>query len=176
VATGRSRDALIEELWFAFRTSERALHERTRAGVASGGLTFPRVTLLRLLVHRGRATSRDLAEALGVTSANLPGLLDKLEADGYVTRTRDRSDRRVVYVEVTAKGRKKLRALWRAALRALASGFAAWSDQDLRGLRDLLARIGREGCGTGCAPGLTVLPSTKGGPVGAPPPRKNRKR
>jgi DNA-binding MarR family transcriptional regulator len=176
VASGSARDALVEETWFAFRSSERALHERTRAGVASGGLTFPRVALLRLLVHRGRATSRDLAQALGVTSANLPGLLDKLEADGYVTRTRDRSDRRVVYVDATPKGRKKLKALWRAALRELTTGFASWTDQDLRTLRDLLARIGREGCGTDCGSGLRVLPTTKRRPARVPTPRETRNR
>jgi DNA-binding MarR family transcriptional regulator len=91
-----------------------------------------------------------------VTSANLPGLLDKLEADGFVTRRRDATDRRVVYVEATPKGRRKLGALWRAAMREIAAEFAGWSDRDLRTFRALLARIGPAECGPGCAPALPM--------------------
>jgi DNA-binding MarR family transcriptional regulator len=151
VAELRKRADLIEEVWGAFLTSGRALHSRVRAGVSTGGLTFPRVTILRLLVHGGKTSSKDLAEAMRVTSADLPGLLDKLESEGYVTRRRDKADRRVVSVEATPKGRRKLGALWRAAMEEVAGVFEEWSDRDLRAFRDLLTRIGPAECGRACA-------------------------
>lgn len=149
-----NREEQIEALWLVFLSSSRALHARARAGVASGGLTFPRVTLLRLLVHRGKATSKDLAHWMGVTTADLPGLLDKLETEGLVTRRRDVTDRRVVYVEATRKGRRKLESLWLAAMRGISIEFEDWSDRDVQTLRDLLARIGPGECGPGCGPSL----------------------
>ncbi|MGI0150647.1 MAG: MarR family winged helix-turn-helix transcriptional regulator [Thermoplasmata archaeon] len=146
------RDDLIEQVWCAFLASGRALHARARAGVSTGGLTFPRVTLLRLIVHRGKSSSKDLADAMRVSTADLPGLLDKLESAGFVTRRRDASDRRVVYVEATAKGRRKLASLWRAAMREIAIGFADWGERDLRAFRSSLTRIGPAECGAGRAP------------------------
>ena len=153
------RRALIEAIFAAHRTSGRVLHTRIRAGMAAGGFTFPRILLLRIAAARGRSSSRDLAEALGVTTADLPGLLDKLESDGYVTRRRDPSDRRVVYVEATPKGRNKLRELWRTGMRELGKEFKDWTARDLRALRDLLTRVaiskGNSQCGTDL---LTIQP------------------
>jgi DNA-binding MarR family transcriptional regulator len=159
------RDDLIEEVWGAFLASGRALHSRARAGVSTGGLTFPRVTILRLVVHGGKTSSRDLAEAMRVTSANLPGPLDKLESEGYVSRRRDATDRRVVYVEATPKGRRKLGSLWRAAMHEIAAEFEGWSDRDLRNFRGMLARIGPGDCARDCG---------RGPP--APSPRRRKRR
>jgi DNA-binding MarR family transcriptional regulator len=152
------REDLIEDVWGAFLASGRALHSRARAGVSTGGLTFPRVTILRILVHGGKTSSKALAEAMRVTSANLPGLLDKLESDGFVTRRRDATDRRVVYVEATPKGRRKLGSLWRAAMHEIAAEFVGWSDRDLRTFRDLLARIGPADCAAACGRGASTPP------------------
>lgn len=157
VTKSPARDALVEELWFAFRQAERTLHDRTRVGIAAGGMTFPRVTILRILVHGGPASSTSLAEALGVTTANLPGLLDKLEADGLVSRTRDRTDKRVVHVAATASGRKMLSSLWRAAMQELGRGFEDWTERDLQSLVSSLARIGGARCGPGCLAPLPML-------------------
>ncbi len=123
--------------------------------MAAAGVTFPRVLLLRIIAARGRSSSKDLATVMGVTTANLPGLLDKLEADGYVTRKRDATDRRVVLVEATSGGRKKLKELWRAGMQELGKEFEDWTDRDLQTLRDLLTRV----ASTGCSPDFdTELP------------------
>ena len=48
---------------------------------------------------------RELAEAMGVEDATMTRHLDRLEADGLVTRRRDPADRRAFLVELTARGR-----------------------------------------------------------------------
>ncbi len=163
--SGAEREALVEGVWCAYQASSRVLHARARAGLIRGGLTFPRVLVLRLLVHRGRASSKELARAMGVSTADLPGLLDKLESDRFVTRRRDATDRRVVYVEATPRGRRKLRALWRAAIRELTGGFAEWSDAELGTLRDLLVRLAPFDC---AAVGETGPPPRSDGEGGRP--------
>jgi len=124
---------------------------------------MPRVTLLRNVVHRGRSSSKELAESIGVTTADLPGLLGKLEAEGFVTRTRSTTDRRVVHVQATPKGERKLESLRRAAMRELAKEFAGWSDRDLRSLRDLLAKVGSSYCDPSCGPTPRVLTKRRTG-------------
>ena len=164
VASERGRRAVVEAIFVAHRGSGRVLHSRTRSGLSSGGLTFPRVLLLRIVAARGKSSSKELAARMGVTSANLPGLLDKLEADGYVTRTRDAKDRRIVYVQATPTGRRKLRDLWRAGMRELAKEFEGWTDGDLRTLRDLLTRIAMSRIDLWCGPKLlTIQPARPAG-------------
>lgn len=52
-----------------------------------------------------RAAAGDLAHSTLVTTGGLTLRVRRLEAEGLVTRTRDTRDNRVVYVELTAKGK-----------------------------------------------------------------------
>ena len=66
---------------------------------------------LRLLVLVDRATGlnqRELARQLEVDAGNLIAILDGLEADGLLLRTRDDTDRRQRLVTLTPKGRRVL--------------------------------------------------------------------
>jgi DNA-binding MarR family transcriptional regulator len=59
----------------------------------------------------GRATSGDLARRLWITPATMTGIIDNLERDGYVQRTRDDADRRQVWISITAAGMAQMRQL-----------------------------------------------------------------
>lgn len=50
-------------------------------------------------------TPTDIAKELLLTLGTVTTSLNKLEAKGYVTRTRSLTDRRVVYIALTSKGR-----------------------------------------------------------------------
>ncbi|HKA69305.1 MAG TPA: MarR family transcriptional regulator [Actinomycetes bacterium] len=55
----------------------------------------------------GRATHADMAKRCWVKPATLTGIVDTLERAGYVSRVRDESDRRVVWLQVTDEGRTR---------------------------------------------------------------------
>ena len=50
----------------------------------------------------------DIAQRAGVTRATMTGLLQGLEAEGLVKRTSSDDDKRMFFVELTAKGRRYL--------------------------------------------------------------------
>lgn len=52
-----------------------------------------------------QVTPSDIARELMVTLGTVTTSLNKLEAKGYIARTRSRSDRRVVYLSLTKRGR-----------------------------------------------------------------------
>lgn len=58
------------------------------------------------LYQTGRVMSGDLARKCGSDAGNLSSMLDRLEEAGLVERESCNSDRRVRYVQLTAKGRK----------------------------------------------------------------------
>lgn len=72
--------------------------------LAEHGLTPARGEIIWLLHRHGRLTQRQLSEALGCTPRNVTGLVDTLEAAGFVARTRHPADRRAVLVSLTPRG------------------------------------------------------------------------
>ena len=87
------------------------------------GLTHKQVGLLAV-VDAGVATSqREIATQLHVAPSLVVTLVDQLTSTGAVRRTRSRSDRRVQTIEITAEGRRLLKA---------ATDVASRLDADLR--------------------------------------------
>jgi len=74
-------------------------------GLAERGLTRARATVVWQLYHQGPLTQRKLSQALGTTPRNVTGLLDALEADGFVARRPHPTDRRATVVSLTERGR-----------------------------------------------------------------------
>ena len=136
-----SRRAAIEETFQTLRHVMGQLQGCMRATFAEEGMSFGQMVLLRVLVHKGRATPKELAEALSVTTGNITGLLDKLEKAGLVTRTRSAEDRRVVYVELTAKARQRFRKVQRAAVDMLSEAFEGWTQPQITELQGLLEKL-----------------------------------
>jgi DNA-binding MarR family transcriptional regulator len=64
--------------------------------------------LLSMLERHGSITMSRIAELLGVSVSNATGLIDRIEERGLVERIRVPSDRRVVHVALTDKGRQTL--------------------------------------------------------------------
>jgi MarR family 2-MHQ and catechol resistance regulon transcriptional repressor len=69
-------------------------------------LTVPQFGALEALYHIGPLSLGDLADKLLVTGGNVTFVMDRLEAQGLVTRYRSESDRRVVLARLTDSGRE----------------------------------------------------------------------
>jgi DNA-binding MarR family transcriptional regulator len=100
VSTKRRRDALAvlnHEVrgWQA----DQELFDSTVMELA--GLNRTDWRCLDILGTRGPMTAGQLAEAVRLTTGAVTGVLDRLEAAGFVRRVRDTQDRRKVIVEVT---------------------------------------------------------------------------
>lgn len=69
------------------------------------GLTVARAALMWEVDRQGPSTQRVLSEALHVSPRNVTGLVDALEAGGFVTRALHPTDRRATLVTLTDRGR-----------------------------------------------------------------------
>jgi DNA-binding MarR family transcriptional regulator len=65
--------------------------------------------ILSINYHRPCKMSQ-IAKSANLTLGSITQIVDKLETKKYVKRVRSKTDRRVVYVELTAKGRKVVTA------------------------------------------------------------------
>src|SRR5687768_2886836 len=104
-STSETRRRERPELIAAFDTETRrmgsmaTLHNHAVAEAA--GLHQTDQECLDLLDWAEPLTAGELARHLGLTSGAVTGLIDRLEAGGWVRRERDPSDRRRVYVHLS---------------------------------------------------------------------------
>ncbi|MCR5340125.1 MAG: MarR family transcriptional regulator [Saccharofermentans sp.] len=68
------------------------------------GITYTQYIVMMVLWEHGSVSSRDLAEKLHLDYGTLTPVLKKLESIGYLTRTRDPEDERLLIVTLTDKG------------------------------------------------------------------------
>lgn len=123
------------------RGSEATLREYLRV---NHDTTLPRFDVMAALYRRREGvTMSELSRMLLVSNGNATAVVDRLEADGLVRRMPSDSDRRTVFVALTAEGL--------AAFEAMASGheaevdklFAAVTEADLDALTEILKRMGK---------------------------------
>jgi DNA-binding MarR family transcriptional regulator len=72
-------------------------------------LTAPQLICLTSIVENSPTTATKVAKAVFLSASTVVGILDRLEAQGLVTRVRDTNDRRVVNIEASEKGVKLVR-------------------------------------------------------------------
>ncbi|HET6247397.1 MAG TPA: MarR family transcriptional regulator [Tepidisphaeraceae bacterium] len=83
----------------------------------------------------------DLATRAGVTRATMTGLLDGLERENLVKRQADKSDRRMLLVELTARGKKMLDEIFPDFYRRIAKLMGNLSEGEKKMLVELLNKI-----------------------------------
>ncbi|MBN2688705.1 MAG: MarR family transcriptional regulator [Deltaproteobacteria bacterium] len=73
--------------------------------VSALNLTAVQGMVIRFLYDDDRLTSSELGKKTGLDSATLTGILDRLEAGGFVERRQNPDDRRSIRIHLTEKGR-----------------------------------------------------------------------
>jgi DNA-binding MarR family transcriptional regulator len=95
------------------------LVDAMEGGLSARGLTRARAELIWRLQRHGPMTQRELSQALQCTPRNVTGLVDALQADGFVTRGPHPTDRRATLVQLTERGRAAA-AAWQGGYQELA--------------------------------------------------------
>lgn len=88
---------LIKEVYFKLNNSIKAKFEDI-------GLTVPQITIMSMLYKNGSMKVSDISEEMYITNGTVSGIIDRLEKQKLVSRTRSERDRRVVYIALTEEG------------------------------------------------------------------------
>lgn len=70
-------------------------------------LTGPQGMLMGILTKDGEMKISELSKKMGLSNSTVSGIIDRMERDGFVERTRSKEDRRVVNVKVTDHFKEK---------------------------------------------------------------------
>lgn len=92
----------------ALRRIIRSVDQHSRRLADSFGLTGPQLLVLQELVSAGAVPTGELARRIHLAQGTTSEILDRLEDQGYVTRTRSTIDKRRVDCSATVKGAELL--------------------------------------------------------------------
>jgi DNA-binding MarR family transcriptional regulator len=106
-------------------------------------INLPLGSTRALLAIEGRnaRTPGRVAEVLGVSRTTVTGLLDRLEAEGLLTRAIDPDDRRCFVLTLTQRGRELINQIYGNRRALIEKALAALSKDDLQALSRGMAAL-----------------------------------
>lgn len=125
-----------EMLCFSVYAASHAFNHLYRKALADLGLTYPQYLVMVLLWQADNRMVKDIGRHMDLESNTLTPLLKRLEVLGFIRRSRDAEDERVVRVQLTPKGREL-----EQAARSVPECIAAAVDLDADEARDLSRRL-----------------------------------
>ncbi len=137
-----SRRADIAEIVQTLQSIIQSVHTYSKRSLRRYGLTGPQIWALRCLQSERNLTMSGLAQAMYLHVSTVSGLVDRLEDRGFLDRVRDRSDRRVIRLTLTPRGRTIIRRTPEPPRSRLPRGLQRLESAQLRDLRDSLRRLG----------------------------------
>jgi len=140
MSSRKSRHQLIEAL-------NTAMREVSGQGVLYSQAVAERLAInstdlecLDYILGGGAITAGALAEATGLTTGAITGVIDRLERRGFARRERDANDRRKVLVRALPSVVEEIGPLFAPMERAALGALSAYRESDLDLLLDFLTR------------------------------------
>jgi DNA-binding MarR family transcriptional regulator len=131
------------ELWSLLHAANAVESQIDRA-LAGVGLSLPKFAALSQLHAAGESLPLgELAARLACVKSNVTQLVDRLQADGLVSREPDPNDRRSRLAVLTTAGRKALEAGTRVQQQAEREAFGALNAEESHQLQALIAKLDR---------------------------------
>jgi DNA-binding MarR family transcriptional regulator len=135
-----NREELTEALNRAMRDVSAMAVLYSQAVADRLGVNSSDLECLDFIAMRGAMTAGELADAAGLTTGAITGVIDRLERAGFAKRQRDKEDRRKVLVVLTPAVERRIMPLYEPIARSAVTTFAAYSDEELALLLGFIER------------------------------------
>jgi len=123
------------------RVGSSVVAARRRAARAGVQVSAPGMGILGVLDRGGPQRVSSIAHRAGMIGTLASRELRGLEANGYVVRTADGADGRVVVVSITSTGSDAYHRLRAASVAAAGEALAGWRADELSELARMLSRM-----------------------------------
>jgi DNA-binding MarR family transcriptional regulator len=130
----KDKAELVKQIIELQRQVRRALRQYVPDAWMNLNLTIAQLKSLFLIAREGSMNTKSLAEALGVTSSNVTGIVDRLVKQGLVSRQENPEDRRMLQIQVTDQGQAILTSLREETISSMSEVLARMSVEELSSL------------------------------------------
>ena len=131
----------VLRLWLLLRRVGDALGLCQDLVYSKYGLTSEQVAVLAAMKSRGPLRPSEFASILERSPNSMSMIIDRMVKAGLVRRTRDRKDRRVVFVSMTDKGREAVEPAVPTGWQFIHKVVSPLSYDDQRALADMLETV-----------------------------------
>jgi len=139
----------VSEILDNMRRVFQVVNEQSKKVERETGLTGPQLWAIKTIAQGAPIMVSEIARQMYLHPATVVGILDRLEKQDLVTRMRSQEDRRVVRVELTARGAALVKKAPEVAQGLLVSGLETLPITRLKniaeGLDQLVALLGAQG-------------------------------
>ena len=106
-----------------------------------GKITLPQVFILEFLDKEQESKMKDLACFMGVSTAAITGIVDRLVKCTYVVRVFDPDDRRIIRIKLTPSGAELIKRINSQRQQMVMRIFGRVSEEDRQDYLRILGRI-----------------------------------
>jgi len=117
------------------------VRQRGRDILTDFDITPPQFNALLHLDESGAITMGELCQKMYLACSTATDLIDRMERNGLIERSRDTTDRRVIRLHITERGRKIIGEVMQARRRYLSGILTKMSDEDKTRLIESLEQI-----------------------------------
>lgn len=118
-----------------------AMIRRERNAMSQGLITDPQFVGLVFINEHPNAPVKNFAATLGLQLSSASGLLDRMAKAGMIKRTHSREDRRVVLLNLTAKGKSMLEEITLQKQKSLADIFSPLTPEERTIFLELMQKV-----------------------------------
>jgi MarR family transcriptional regulator, 2-MHQ and catechol-resistance regulon repressor len=129
-------------LWVKLARAFSTFNKATSEDIRRYGLTQPQFGVVESLGHHGRIPIGELSRKQLLAGGTVTVVVDNLEKEGLVERQHCKEDRRVVYVQLTEKGRNLFREIFVQHASVISGLASVLSTQEQDQLAALLKKLG----------------------------------
>ena len=136
-----ARSNTVAEIIDNLRRVFQVVNEQSKKAEKGTGLTGPQLWAIKTIAQEAPIMVSAIARRMYLHPATVVGILDRLEKQGLVVRTRSTKDRRVVRVELTGQGRTLVKKAPEVAQGLLVTGLEKLGARTLKNISRSLDRM-----------------------------------
>ncbi|MCI8624371.1 MAG: MarR family transcriptional regulator [Provencibacterium sp.] len=136
-------EGLKNEIWLLIRNILEELEDVLTPIVSSHGLTLAQARLLMACARQPDLTIGQISQQTGIAAANVSAMCKRLEGAGFLLRSRDHADERVVHIRLTAEGAHTFQAVNDALEQRYACLFSREDPLEMQRMLDGLRKLNR---------------------------------
>jgi DNA-binding MarR family transcriptional regulator len=136
-----SRTDAVADIVDNIRRIFQVVNEHSKQAERKTGITGPQLWAIKTIAEGAPIMVSDIASRMHLHAATVVGILDRLEARGLARRVRSQADRRVVRVELTARGERLVARAPEVAQGLLVSGLERLHTRNLNSIAASLEQL-----------------------------------
>lgn len=129
------------DVWREFLRTWKTWYKASEKNLISMGVSTVEYRILKNLTERGSLPMIELANINMVTQGWITGVVDKLEELGYVSRERSDTDRRVINITVSNRGKAFFKKIETLHLKFIEDSLRNFTDEEKYNILNFLKKI-----------------------------------